>query len=328
MQKKIRQEIIDRLLRSRHVLITAHMSPDGDSIGSQLGLAGYLAARKIRFAIVNEGVIPDKYRFLPGAGDIRDIGDIQASEAGFDTAVVIECSNLERTGRVRELISDECVIINIDHHQDNEPFGDINFKDITASAAGEMIFDILRQASADISGAMATNLYTAILTDTGRFHYGNTTPYCLQVASELLQLGADQIEITENVYFNLRPEVVRLTGMAIAGMQFMMGGRLCVLTVDHRMMNTAQAGMGDTEGLVNYSLYSNGVDVGVLFTELDVNTTKVSFRSQRDIDVAEIAAHYGGGGHPNASGCVVELPLAKARDTIVAFIEERLNGSV
>jgi phosphoesterase RecJ-like protein len=316
------------MLQSKRVLITAHRNPDGDSIGSQLGLAGFLEARSIPFMIVNEGIVPDKYRFLPGVSDIHDVTDGHVFEAQFDTAVVIECSNLDRIGRVRRLITDDCIIINIDHHQDNMPFGTINFKDINASAAGEMIYDILRQASADITAAMATNLYTAILTDTGRFHYSSTTPYCLRVASELLEQGANQVEITENVYYNLKPEVVRLTGMAIAGMKFMLDGRVCILTVNKEMMATARAGMGDTEGLVNYSLYSDGVEVGVLFTEQNEDTTKVSFRSQRDIDVAQIAAHYGGGGHVNASGCVVELPLEKARDTIVAYIEEQLNGSV
>jgi phosphoesterase RecJ-like protein len=328
MKEKIRQEIIDRLLASDHVLITAHRSPDGDSIGSQLGLAGFLEARNIPFMMVNEGDIPEKYRFLPGIELIRDISGVAQVDRPFDTAVVIECSNLDRIGGVRRLIGDDTVIINIDHHPDNISFGDIDFTDTSASAAGEMIFDILCQVSAEIDAAMATNLYTAILTDTGRFHFSSTTPYCLQVAGQLLSLGADPVEITEKIYFNLRPQVVRLTGMAVANMQLMLGGRLCVLSVDRAMMKQAGAGGGDTEGLVNYSMYSGGVEVGVLFTEVEDNQTKVSFRSQNDIDVAGIAAHYGGGGHINASGCVVELPLERAREKIVAFIKERLNGSV
>lgn len=328
MKAKIRQEIIDRLLASDHVLITAHRSPDGDSIGSQLGLAGFLETRNIPFMVVNEEDIPEKYRFLPGIEMIRDISDVAQVDRPFDTAVVIECSNLDRIGGVRRLIGDDTVIINIDHHPDNVSFGAINFTDTSSAAAGEMIFDILRQVPAEIDAAMATNLYTAILTDTGRFHYSSTTPYCLQVAGELLSLGANTVEITEKIYFNLRPQVVRLTGMAVANMQLMLDGRLCVLSVDRAMMKQAGAGGGDTEGLVNYSMYSGGVEVGVLFTEVEDNRTKVSFRSQNDIDVAGIAAHYGGGGHINASGCVVELPLERAKEKIVAYIKERLNGSV
>jgi len=328
MNKKIKQEIIDRLLASSHILITAHRSPDGDSLGSQLGLAGFLEKRRIPHMIVNQGEIPDKYRFLPGADTIRDVSEIERVEKPFDTVVVIECSNLERIGDVRKLIDDGAAVINIDHHQDNTAFGDINFTDTNAAAAGEMIFDILRQASAKFDEAMATNLYTAILTDTGRFHYSSTTPYCLQVAAELLSFGADTVEITEKIYYNLRPQVVRLTGMAVAGMKLMLNGRLCVLSIDRAMMKEIGAGDGDTEGIVNYSMYSAGVDVGVLFTEIESDRTKVSFRSQNDIDVAAMAAHYGGGGHVNASGCIVELPLERAREKIVSYIKERLNGSV
>jgi phosphoesterase RecJ-like protein len=328
MTEQIRQNIIDALLQSKHVLITAHRSPDGDSLGSQIGLAGLLKSQGIPHVIVNEGVIPDKYRFLPGIESVCDIRDFKTSGPKFDTAAVIECSTLERIGEVGRLVDEQCRIINIDHHQDNTCFGNINLKETQASAAGEMIYNILRHGSFPIDKEMATSLYTAILTDTGRFHYSSTTPECMKVAGDLLALGADTVEITENVYYNLRPQVMRLTGMVIAGMQYHLEGRLCLLTVDNRMMEEAQADRGDTEGLINYSMYASGVEVGVLFTEIDDKITKVSFRSQKDFDVADIAAQFGGGGHTNASGCVVELPLDKTRETILKVVRDRINGSV
>lgn len=328
MTVQTRNDIIDTLLKSRQVLITSHKNPDGDSLGSQLGLSGYLEKNGIASMIVNEGEIPSKYVFMPGIETVRNIDNLTDPAEPFDTVVVIECSNLERIGKVQRLIGEKAIVINIDHHQDNAEFGDINLKEIKASSAGEMVYDLIRNGSGPISAAMATNLYVAILTDTGRFHYSSTTPYCLKVASHLLELGADPVEITENVYYNLRPEVIRLTGMVIAGVQYQLGGRLCLLTIDREMMNSAKAGKGDTEGLVNYSMYASGVEVGVLFTELDDKRTKVSFRSQNDIDVAAMAAHFGGGGHTNASGCVVDLPLDQARETVVKFIKDRLNGSV
>lgn len=328
MINRIRQNIIDTLLQSKHVLISAHKGPDGDSLGSQLGLAEFLSHQNIPHKIVNDGVIPAKYKFLPGCDLIEDIEKTSKPSVRFDTVVIIECSNLARIGDVAKLIDDECTIINIDHHQDNSEFGQINLKEVKASAAGEMIYDIIRQGSYPISKDMATNLYTAILTDTGRFHYSSTTPQCLKVAAYLLEQGADPVEITERIYYNLRPQVVRLTGLAIVGMEYEMAGRLCMLTVDRKMMQTAGADRGDTEGLINYSMYSNGVEVGLLFTELDDMTTKVSLRSQDEIDVADIASHFGGGGHVNASGCVVELPLEKARKTVLRYIKDKHNGSV
>jgi len=197
MTEPIRQNIIDTLLNSRNILITAHKSPDGDSLGSQLALAGLLDHLTIPYSIVDEGEVPDKYMFLPGIDSVRNIEDLKNTTESFDTLVVIECSNLERIGCVQRLVDDNTKIINIDHHQDNQPFGHINLKDIQASAAGEMIYDILCQGSFPISEAMATNLYTAILTDTGRFHYNSTTPKCLKVSAHLLELGADPVEITD-----------------------------------------------------------------------------------------------------------------------------------
>lgn len=328
MIEPTRQNIIDTLLNSRNVLITAHKSPDGDSLGSQLGLAGLLDHMNIPYTIANEGDIPEKYLFLPGIDSIRNIEKMPETAGSFDTVVIIECSSLDRIGEVQRLIDNDARVINIDHHQDNQSFGHINWQDNQASAAGEMIYDLMRHGSFPISKAMATNLYTAILTDTGRFHYSSTTPNSLRVSAHLIELGADPVEITEKVYYNLRPQLIHLTGMALANIQYRLEGRLCLLTVDRKMMEAAGAGRGDTEGLVNYAMYSNGVEVGVLFTEVDDRATKVSFRSQNAIDVADMAAHFGGGGHINASGCFLEMPLDQARETIMKFIKDRLNGSV
>jgi phosphoesterase RecJ-like protein len=326
--KKIRQEIIDVLLKSRQVLVTAHKGPDGDSLGSQLGLSGFLTAQNISHFVVNDGAIPGKYMFLPGSDTILDAKTFVPPAEPFDTAVVIECSNLDRIGRVKQYIDKDCRIINIDHHQDNILFGNINLKDTKASAAGEMVFDVLKQSGFNMNKDIADNLYTAILTDTGRFHYNSTTPHCLRIAAELLEYGADTVKITEKVYFSMTPAMVRLTGMVLSGMKYLFDGRLCLMTLDKKMFREANSRKGDTEGLVNYSLYADGVELGVLFTELDADRTKVSLRSQDDINVAEIAARYNGGGHFNASGCIVELPLEKAKEVVVECLKESLDGSI
>jgi len=328
MTPKIKLQIIDRLRQSRQVLITAHKNPDGDSLGSQLGLAGFLDQIGVSYQLINEGAIPDKFKFLPDVEKIHNIETYKRADTAFDSAVIIECSTLDRIGRVRELIGDDTTVINIDHHQDNRLFGDINFKDVEAAAAGQMIYEILRKAQATITEAIATNLYTAILTDTGRFHYSSTTPACMRVASELLERGADPVSTTESVYYDLKPRAILLTGLAISSMQYKCDGRLCLMTIDRKMMIKAGAEKSDTEGLVNYSMYASGVQVGILFTEVADDRTKISFRSRDDINVAEMAAQFGGGGHINASGCIVEMPLAKARDKIIEIVRERLNGSV
>ena len=210
MSNKIKQNIIDALIGSKKVLLTGHTNPDGDSLGSILGLAGMLKAKEIDYSIVNEGAIPDKYKFLPDIEQVIDAEKAVAGQTVFDTAVVIECSNLERIGKVQELIDDNCQIINIDHHQDNIPFGKINLKTPEASAAGEMIFDILQQGDFKINKNMAACLYTAILTDTGRFRFKSTSSRTMEIAGKLIDCGADPPHnndkiyyCTENAYFNL-----------------------------------------------------------------------------------------------------------------------------
>jgi len=323
-----RQEILETLLGARNVLISAHIGPDGDSLGSQLALAGFLAERNINHTIVNDGLIPAKYDFLPGIGSVCLIDSYTPDTTPFDIAVIIECSNLDRIGRVTELIGPDCRIINIDHHQDNVPFGFLNWKEMTAAAAGEMIYDLLKESGHDITPDMAINLYTAILTDTGRFQYRSTTHHTMCVAGELLELGVDSDYVAKEVYYNMTPAMLKVRGLVLSDMEYLFDGQLCLMTLDRETMAAASASRGDTEGLVSSSLSARGVRVGILFTEIDETCTKVSFRSKNTIDVADIAAHFGGGGHKNASGCTVDMPLEKARADVIALVKGRLNGSV
>jgi bifunctional oligoribonuclease and PAP phosphatase NrnA len=327
MTKQIKQTILTTFKDARQVLITSHQNPDGDSIGSQLALAEFLAALGLPNVIVNDGIIPSKYHSLPGINRILDIDDF-APSTGFDVAVVVECSNLARAGKVEHLVDPRCAIVNIDHHPDNASFGGINWIDVAASAAGEMIYELIRETDLTITSTMAANLYTAILTDTGRFHYSNTTARCLRIAAELIEAGADPTRLTNDIYFRQSREMIHLTALVAADMDYLLEGRLCAMTLDRARMRDTRANQGDAEGLINVTMSAAGVRVGVLFTELDDAHTKVSFRSQDAIDVGEIAAHYGGGGHVNASGCQVNLPLVQARREVLNYLKDRLNGSV
>lgn len=328
MTENIKRTIIKTLLESKRVLITAHKNPDGDSIGSQLALAGFLSVHHIAHRIINDGSVPGKYKFLPGAETIEDANQTILSVADYDTAVILECSQLERIGAVSRCLKAGCTLINIDHHYDNIPFGKLNLLDTAAAAVGEVIYDLLNSGSYNIDKDTATNLYAAILTDTGRFHYGGTTSRCLRTAARLIDCGADPVRITTEIYYNLPLATLRLTGTLMAGMQYLFDGRLCVMMLSRKMMQEANAGNGDTEGLVNNTLSAHGVEIGILFSEIDAGLTKVSLRSRGQANVAEIAARYGGGGHMNASGCEVRLAMEKARDSVIDCVKDRFYGSV
>ncbi|MEE9441803.1 MAG: 30S ribosome-binding factor RbfA [candidate division Zixibacteria bacterium] len=322
-------QIIDTLNNSEKVLIVGHINPDGDSIGSQLGFAGYLDQKNIKCRIINEGTIPFNYEFLPGIDQIENIENLNGGDDSFDTVVFIECSTGDRCGKVASLIDPENQkIINIDHHRDNSSFGHINFVDNEASAAGEMIYDILLYASAEIDSNIATNLYTAIVTDTGQFQYSCTTSRSLRIAAVLMDKGIDYIEIINELYHNYTPGAMRLLGTSLLNQEYHLDGKVCYMTVTDDLLEQTGSAKKDTEGLINYSISLAGVVIGVLFREISANVTKASFRSANGIDIIKVAAKYGGGGHRIACGCTLETSLDEAKKMILADIKELLNGTI
>lgn len=322
------QNIIDSLEKAKNVLIVGHVNPDGDSIGSQLALAGYLNQRSIKCRIINDGEIPSNYEFLPGIDTVENINNFEDDDNSFDTVVYIECSTNERCGKVTKLIDIENqTIINIDHHSDNTSFGKINFIDNEAAAAGEMIYDILLLASAEISVDIATNLYTAILTDTGQFQFTCTTSRTLRIAATLMDKGIDRLKIINNLYHNYTPSAMRLLGTTLLNQEFHLDGKVCYMTITDDVLKKIDASPKDMEGLINYSIGIKGVVVGVLFKEISESVTKASFRSDNGIDIIKVAAKFGGGGHRVACGCTLDNSMDEAKRVILSEIKELLNGT-
>lgn len=324
----IRRDILESLFSAERILIVGHMNPDGDSLGSQLGLAKALERRNAQFAIINEGIIPNNYLFLPGIDAVRSVDEINADGQEFDLAVCMECSNRDRIGRVDKFIHNGCRIVNIDHHSDNSKFGHLNLLDFSAAAAGEMVYELLVAGGVDITPEIATNLYTAILTDTGRFRFNSTTPKCLRIAADLMEKGADPSHITDMVYFNQSIGSLRLTGEVLLGLEYHLDNRVCFMTITDEMLQRNNSGKEDTEGLVNYTLRAEGTKIGALFSEREAGITKVSLRSVNDVSVIEVAARNGGGGHKNACGCTLNVGIEEARVKILNDIRELLHGSI
>ncbi len=313
------------LSKARNILVTSHQDPDGDSVGSQMALIAYLQKKKKRILALNHGKMPNKYRFLDPKGVIREASE-PLPDFVPDAAFVVECPSLRRIGCVQKLLRPETVIVNIDHHPKNEKFGRVNWLDARASAVGEMVYDFLVAARFKITPSVAEALYTAILTDTGRFRYSSTHPRTLEICARLMKLGANPQRITEEVYYRNSPSDLRLVARVLEGMELHRGNQICFLSIDNRILAETGARFEDTEGIVDYSLYLREVLVGVLFKELSPNKTKVSLRSQNGINISPIAKSFGGGGHPNASGCALALPLAEAKRTVLEKVSELLQN--
>jgi phosphoesterase RecJ-like protein len=217
-------------------------------------------------------------------------------------------------------------VISIDHHRDSVAFGAINWVNINASSVGEMVYDYFRAVGYEPNSDVATQLYTAILTDSGRFRYQSTTAHTMRVAADLIEAGADPRRICDQVYFNLRPTTIKLIGRVLNTVEFHDFGRICVLTLTREMFASAGAEEFESDGLVDFTMSNKGVIAGVLLKENSASGTKVSLRSSNGVNVAAIAAEYGGGGHFNAAGCTMPRTLSDARVEIIRRLTEELNA--
>lgn len=310
------RSIEDALSRADRVLVLSHIDPDGDAIGTQLAMAEYLKSMGKQVTLLRESEVPAKYLFLEGAKDIPLVNALPAGTS-YDTVVVLECPTPARMGRGREFITNEAKVINIDHHPDNRLESDISWLDSSKSSVGEMLYEYFVEAGYQLTSAVAEQLYTAILTDTGRFRFSSTSPRTMEVGGALIRAGANPKKITDLVYHCLPPEAMKLLGRVLNGIEYHDGSRICILTLTREMLRETKAEMADSEGLVDFTLYGRGVEIGALLKEVEPKVTKASLRSRDGLSVAELAAEFGGGGHRNAAGCTMQMPLEEARQKLL-----------
>ncbi len=318
-------EIHELIDKSKRVLVASHIDPDGDAIGTQLAFAAYLRSLQKEVFLIREAPVPAKYRFLPDSDKIVHI-DSYPDDFSVDTAVVLECPHVARTGKAEKFLKPETVIINIDHHSDSGFYGTVNWVEPGRSSVGEMVYELFLDAKFEITPEIATQLYTAILTDTGRFRFLSTSPRTMKIAGDLIAAGANPKEICDLVYFNLSPSTMKLTAKVLNTIEFFDNNYVCMLTLTNKMLEETGADMSESDGLVDFTLSTAGVGVGVLLKEQDAHNTRVSLRSRDGINVAELAARFGGGGHFNASGCTIPKSLEEAKQELLRIIKEVSHG--
>jgi len=318
-------EIQSLLEDVRYILVASHIDPDGDSLGTQLAFASYLRHLGKEVYLVRESEVPAKYRFLPGINAITPVSSY-SKDFLVSTALILECPNVERIGQASRFLTPNAKIINIDHHQDNDRYGDINWINTEVSSVGEMAFEYFQQVGFQITADTAEQLYTAILTDTGRFRYSSTSSQTMAIAGRLIEAGANPQKICDNVYYNLRPSSMKLIGKVLNVIEFFDEGSICLLTLTQQMLNESNAEASESEGLVDFTLFTEGVVAGALVKEIDTHQTKVSLRSRDSVNVATVAARFGGGGHFNASGCILPVGLTEAKKEIIKLLREARDG--
>ncbi len=302
-------------------LIACHENPEGDAIGSELALA--LALRKMgkTATVLNADPVPRNLLFLAGADTIV----FEEDGAGYDAAIVLDCGSPERTGRVAPELRKPPVLINIDHHRTNGDGGALALVDPDAAATGLLVHKVLTALGVDIDRDIAENIYVAILTDTGSFRYGNSSPEAFRVAGEMVRLGVDPWAVTEQVYETQSFSRLRLLGRVLDSLETALQGRVASITTMRADLAEFGAGKDDLEGFINYPRSILGAEVAVSFREEDGGIFRVSFRSKGRVDVSEVAARFGGGGHRNAAGCTVPGTLAEAKRKVFEALGAALS---
>ena len=323
------REVIEAIKKGKSFLVTAHVNVEGDALGSQLAMKELLTGMGKDAFILDSDPVPEHYMFLPKASEISNKFD---NIPAFDTAIVLDCPTLNRTGRVKDVIKARAVtIINVDHHVSNERFGDVNWVEPNASSAGEMVFRLFKEARVLMTKEVALSLYIAILTDTGSFNYDNTSSATHEIAGELLGHGLDPALVSESVYERRSLQDINLLGLVLATIRVNKNSTIAYLEVTKDMLDKTGADLAKSEGLINFARSIDGVKVAVLFKEdqKEKNKINISFRSKGNgntIDVNKIASLFGGGGHTKASGCIVTGGLEEVKKKVLDRIEEVLNN--
>ncbi len=319
-------DVIKEIKKGRKFLTVSHVSPEGDAVGSLLGITLALRSLGKEVTAYLEDPVPEVFEFLPGTETI--VHSLEGA-GPFDATFAVDCGQKERLGRGFLGLKEPGRIINIDHHATNDRFGDINVVEPDASAAGELVYDLVKAASIKITHDIATNLYVAIHTDTGSFRYSSATADAFIKAGELVRAGVNPWEISRRVYENYPVRKYKLLGLVLSTLDIIniggeKDGAIATLVVTLDMFKKAGAEKDLADGFVNYARGIEGVGVGILFREICSGEYKVSMRSKGGVDVAEVSKCFGGGGHRNAAGCALKGSLEEVKARVISAVKEKM----
>jgi bifunctional oligoribonuclease and PAP phosphatase NrnA len=317
-------QVVELIEKKNRFAITSHVRPDGDSLGSSLGLYWLLRSLEKDVEVIMRDAAPHAYRQLPGADAIRVT---PAIDRAYDAVFVIECSDIDRPGLID---LEKQFVVNIDHHSTTVLFGAVNWIDPTASAVGEMIYNLCKATGVRVTKEIAEGIYTALLTDTGSFHYSNTTERTFKIASELVRAGVRPARIAEAIFGSYEWPKIELLSQVLATARRDQTGQVVWMRQTLAMQQQTKASDEDADGFVNYPLTVGEVEATALFKESSPGVYRTSLRSKGEVNVAKVAEQFGGGGHRNAAGCTLEGSWDEIEQKVVPLLQDavrRANGS-
>jgi phosphoesterase RecJ-like protein len=310
--------VVEAIRSNDRFLLTTHENPDGDALGSLLALQ--LALEQLQkdsaMYLVGPGPLPREYAFMPLTELQREL----PGDAAERILIAVDCANESRLGPDAETLQNAPFVVDIDHHHDNTRFGDINLVVADASSTGEVLRDVFRELGVELTPEIAEALYIAVVTDTGRFQYTNTTPKALRLAAELVEAGANVHRVFQGVYESVEFAKLKLLARALERAQVFEGGRIVVSYLLRTDFTDVGAAEPYAEGIIDYLRAVEGADMAVLIREpprAEGPTRRVSLRASVDeLDVSAIARKLGGGGHRQAAGFSTDLPVEHVTDFV------------
>jgi phosphoesterase RecJ-like protein len=325
---KAHPPILDRILETireaKTICVVGHMRPDGDCIGSQLGLTLALRAAGKEVVCWNQDAVPEKYRFLDPGKDFAK----PKSGATFDAVIATDCASYERLGTVTNFIHQRKTLINIDHHESNTRYGDMNWVSPREPSTGELIYRLLKLARWPITKPIADCLFTAISTDTGSFQYATTRPGTFHAGAELVTRGANLARICNEVYQSFPLSRAKLLKLLYNKFKLTHNDRIAYFWLKQADLTRTGADSNDTEGLIDHIRAIEPVVVACVFEEIEPELTRVSFRSKsKDVNVSDIASQFGGGGHPAAAGARIAGRPMSIQRRVVAALKKAINAA-
>ena len=313
-----------RFLRTHDdILLIAHVSPDGDTLGSSFALYGALLELGKHAQVVCEDPVPAIYHFLPFSDQLITPEKARPAEA----VICIDCADLARTGRCEPLFQAANATLNIDHHGTNDRFAEVNYVQ-KAGATGELIFNVIASLKIRLNKNIASCLYAAITTDTGNFSYSNTTPDTMRIAADILDTGIDLPYLNRCLPVRTVPfHKLKLHALAVDKTQLYEFGRIGISYLTLEDIRSCGATNEDTEGIIDSIRDVDTVEVAAMLRESEDGLIRVSLRGKSCADVSKIATRFGGGGHRLAAGCTLQPPVERAAEEILDAAKELLLGT-
>ncbi|KQO04377.1 DHH family phosphoesterase [Paenibacillus sp. Leaf72] len=305
-------------------LVVSHVQPDGDAISSTVVVGWLLEKLGKKSKLINESELPSRLAHLRSFDTIINYGEVQPSES-FARVIAVDCADYRRMGKVESLFAAGVELLNIDHHPTNDGFGTVQLIRPNAAATVEILYDLIERAGISIDLECATAIYTGLITDTGGFRYSNTTPHVMNIASRMLSIGVPGHKLADLLLEKMTMSKLKLLQRCLSRLTFSDNQQIGWLYVNKDDFAETGAVSEDMEGIVNYALNIDGVEVGIMFKETEDGGVKASLRSAGTADVAAIAQSFGGGGHVRAAGCRIDAPLQEAIAQLVDAVRKALS---